>query len=334
MIIRRPWFAALLALLACIPNLAAANDPGADGLFGRDVRGAVALKGRLWAHGYGALAWFDLTTGVRHVEIPNGVLDLARWNGEVWALRRRADLAAPSPDHSRYSAYYLRGGALVELPPLTARTAGGPLNLAMSAAGPRFVGAASVWTLARGANRWGERRIRWPKGAAPAGYAAVAASMDGRSLYLIAKGAPRGGPLLRVDPASGRASVLGKAAMAALTPDPNKPGCVIAAYADGPGTSSGDLARVCGDTVTKIEFRPDVLNTTEPIIGLAAEGDVIWAMGAAGLYKLVGSTRVRFSLTAWTTLADREVSRPAPGALVVLSDLGPNGRLPLVVAAP
>src|SRR3954452_16811912 len=101
----------LCAVIAAVLLLAAApaawaNDPGADGLFGRDIRGAVALKGRLWLYGFGALARFDLDTGNRHVEIPNGVLDMARWNGEVWALRRRADLPTPDPDHSRYSAYY------------------------------------------------------------------------------------------------------------------------------------------------------------------------------------------------------------------------------------
>lgn len=330
MTIRRTGLCALLFVLL-LPSLASANDPGADGLLGRDVRGAVALKGRLWAHGYGALAWFDLATGVRHVEIPNGVLDLTRWNGEVWALRRRADLPAPSPDRSRYSAYYLRGGALVELPPLTARTAGGPTHLAMSAAGPRFISPTTIWTLSRGANRWGERTIRWPKGLTPTAFSAVAASSDGHSIYVIAT--DRGAPILRIDPASGRAQALGKAAMAALTPDPKKPACVIAAYAEGPNTSSGELTRVCGETLTPIVFRPDVLNTTAPALGLAADGDTLWAVSSVGVFRITGTARERLPIPAWTPLADLEIARPAPGVIVVHSDLAPHGQA-LVVAAP
>ncbi|HWA62124.1 MAG TPA: hypothetical protein VG939_12160 [Caulobacteraceae bacterium] len=316
--------AVLIGLLLALSGAPAlANDPGADGLFGRDVRGGVALKGRIWLHGLGALAWFDLATHVRHVEIPNGVLDAAKWNGEVWALRRRADLPAPDPSRSRYSAYYWRGGGFFELPPLTAKTADGPQKLAMSAAGPRLVGRGAIWSLPRNGSRWSERAVRWPKGESGRDFAAAAASADGRSVYL----AHKGGPLIRLDTASGRAAGLGGGPVVGLAQDPKQPACVLVAYAD-------RLARACGAEVKPIPATPAF---AEPLTGVAAEGDVVWAASRAAAYRVTGGKAERLPLPAWTPLTDLEISRPAPEAVLVLSNLSAHAAdtpAPLLLTGP
>jgi hypothetical protein len=341
---RPPRPRALAAFIACLASLpvalftalpASANDPGADGLIGRDVRAAVASDGKVWVSSFGALVAIDEKTNVRHVEVPNGLIDVAKWKGEVWALRRRADLPAPNPSQSRYSAYVVKGSRLFELPPLLATTAEGPKGLAMSASGPRLVGATTLWTLDRNASRWRPTKLKRPP--EQAGVMSLAASIDGRSIYVGWNAGAAGGRLERIDTASGQVTQRTTLPVTGLVADPAQPGCVLAAYGLSQGTTQGRLARVCGEAETTVlEHKADA--QSEPFYGIAADGDSIWAASSKTLYRLSPKGQESFAIGPWVWLSDLQVIRPTAGVLVVLTDLNAHfstsGPTPLVIAAP
>src|SRR5262249_21360387 len=152
----------------------------------------------------------------------------------------------------------------------------GPTRLAMSAAGPRLIGADALWTLPRGSSRWSERKLRWPAGESGEGFSFSAATIDGKSVYL----ARAGGPLIRLDATLGRAAALPGRTVAALVPDPKSPACVLVAYAGVGGT----LARACGDQIQPIVPPPD--DPPEPFVAVAADGEVIWAVGRTALWRI------------------------------------------------
>ncbi|HEX7759416.1 MAG TPA: hypothetical protein VF459_07940 [Caulobacteraceae bacterium] len=339
----RPLFALLAAALSLAPALpASANDPGADGLIGRDVRSGVAAGGKLWISSFGALVAIDEATNVRHVEIPNGLIDVAKWKGEVWALRRRADLPAPSPAQARYSAYVVKGVRMFELPPVLATTAEGPQGLAMSASGPRLVGRTTLWTLDRNASRWRETRLRREKAPAPPGVMTLAATTDGSAIFVGWNAGEWGGRLERINTATGAVTTRTTAPVTGLVADPQHPGCVLAAYGlSHLGMTMGQLARVCGDAETPVlqhKVGEPAAGQSEPIFGIAADGDTIWAVSGKTLYRLSPKGQDSFPLGEWVWLSDLKVTRPAPGAILVLTDLNAHfstsGSTPLVIADP
>jgi len=340
---RRLWLGLAAAVLAALsPSLAAANDPGADGLIGRDVRAAVASGGKLWVSSFGALVAIDEKTNVRHVEIPNGLIDVAKWKGEVWALRRRADLPAPTPDQSRYSVYVVKGSRMFELPPLLATTSEGPQGLAMSASGPRLVGRTKLWTLDRNSSRWRETKLRRDKSPALPGVMTLAATNDGSSIYVGWNAGEWGGRLERIDTGTGLVTSRITSPVTGLTADPQHPACTLAAFGlSHLGMTTGQLARVCGDsetTVLKHAVGDAAAGQSEPFFGIAADGDTVWAVSASALYRLTPKGQDSFPVGEWVWLSDLKVTRPAPGALLVLTDLNRHfsmsGSTPLVVAAP
>jgi hypothetical protein len=341
---RRPGKTAALlaAALACLlpPSFAAANDPGADGLIGRDVRAGVASGGKLWISSFGALVAIEEATNVRKVEIPNGLVDVAKWKGEVWALRRRADLPAPSPTQSRYSIYVVKGSRMFELPPLLAATAEGPQGLAMSNAGPRLVGPTRLWTLDRNASRWRETRLRRDTPAAAKGVMSLAATADGASIFVGWNAGEWGGRMERIDTASGIGKSRQTQPVTGLTADPQHPGCVLAAYGlKHMGLTQGEVARVCGDTETVVlQHKTAGEGQAEPFFGIAAEGELVWAVSSQALYRLSPKGQDSFPIGDYVWLSDLKVTRPAPGAIVVLTDLNQHfsmsGSTPLVIAAP
>ena len=330
------FITALLGL--ALPALA--NDPGADGLIGKDVRSGVAAGGKLWISSFGALVAIDEATNVRHVEIPNGLIDVAKWKGEVWALRRRADLPVPSPSQSRYSAYVVKGGRMFELPPLLATTAEGPQGLAMSASGPRLVGRTTLWTLDRNASRWRETKLKRDAGPDRAGVMSLAATTDGRAIYVGWNAGQGGGRLERIDTATGRVTQRTTLPVTGLAADPAQSGCVLAAYGLSQATTQGRLARVCGEAETTILEHKDAgsAGASEPFFGMAADGDAIWAVSSKTLYRLSPKGQETFPIGDWVWLSDLKVTRPAPGAILVLTDLNAHfstsGSTPLVIAAP
>jgi hypothetical protein len=339
----RALFALFVALLSLIPALpAAANDPGADGLIGRDVRTGVAVGGKLWVSSFGALVAIEEATNIRHVEIPNGLIDVAKWKGEVWALRRRADLPVPDPSQSRYSAYVVKGGRMFELPPLLATTIEGPQGLAMSASGPRLVGRTTLWTLDRNASRWRETRLKREAAPAPAGVMTLAATTDGAAIYVGWNAGETGGRIERIDTASGRVTTRVTAPVTGLTADPQHPGCVLAAYGlSRQGATVGELARVCGEAETVVlqhKVGDPAAGQSEPFYGIAADGDTVWAVTTTTLYRLSPKGQDSFPIGEWVWLSDLKVTRPAPGALLVQTDLNAHfsasGPTPLVIANP
>ncbi len=339
----RAAIGALAAAFSLTPALTAhANDPGADGLIGRDVREGVAAGGKLWISSFGALVAIDQTTGIRHVEVPNGLIAVAKWKGEVWALRRRADLPAPTPAQSRYSAYVVKGARMFELPPLLATTAEGPQGLAMSASGPRLVGRASLWTLDRNASRWRETRLKREKAGGPPGVMSLAATADGTAIYVGWNAGEGGGRIERINTVTGGVKSRATAPVTGLAADPQHPGCVLAAYGlSHLGMTSGALARVCGEAETVVlqhKVGDPATGQSEPIFGIAAEGDTVWAVGGSTLYRLTPKGQDSFPIGAWVWLSDLKVTQPAPGAILVLTDLNAHfstsGSTPLVIAAP
>jgi len=335
---RRPWLGlAAAALLALTPALAVANDPGADGLIGKDVRAGVASGGKLWISSFGALVAIDAATGIRHVEIPNGLIDVAKWKGEVWALRRRADLPAPTPAQSRYSIYVVKGSRMFELPPLLAATAEGPQGLAMSASGPRLVGRTKLWTLDRNASRWRETRLRRDPPPPPPAVMSLAAASDGSAIYVGWNAGKGGGRLERIDTRSGAAVSRTTLPVTGLAADPQHPACVLGAYGLAQATTSGRLVRLCGDAETTVLDHP-AAGSSEPFYGIAADGDAVWAVSAKALYRLSPKGQESFALGDWSWLSDLRVTRPAPGAILVQTDLNrhfsDSGSTPLVIATP
>jgi hypothetical protein len=335
MLLRRilAWLATAAVL---VPALASANDPGADGLIGKDVRTGVAAGGKVWISSFGALVAIEEATNVRKVEIPNGLIDVVKWKGEVWALRRRADLPAPQPNQSRYSIYVVKAGRLFELPPLLTGTADGPQGLAMSASGPRLLGRTRLWTLDRNASRWRETKISRP--ADPAGAVmSLAASADGQTIYVGWNAGKDGGRIERIATGPGAVSVRTTLPVTGLAPDPQHPACVLAAYGLAQATSSGKVVRVCGDAETTV-LEHKAAGATEPFYGLAADGDTVWAATGTTLFRLTPKGQDQFPIGDYVWLSDLKVTRPAPGALLVLTDLNRHfsaaGSTPLVIANP
>lgn len=332
----RRLLAGLAAAALLTPALAHANDPGADGLIGKDVRAGVAAGGRVWISSFGALVAIEEATNVRKVEIPNGLIDVAKWKGEVWALRRRADLPAPRPDQSRYSIYVVKGPRMFELPPLLTGTADGPQGLAMSASGPRLLGRTHLWTLDRNASRWRETKISRP--ADPAGAVmSLAASADGQTIYVGWNAGQAGGRLERIATGPGSVSIRTTQPVTGLAPDPQHPACVLAAYGLAQAASGGKVVRVCGDAETTVlEHR--AAGASEPFYGLAAEGDTVWAATGTTLFRMTPKGQDQFPIGDYVWLSDLKVTRPAPGALLVLTDLNRHfsaaGSTPLVIANP
>lgn len=333
----RRLLAGLAATALLAPGIAIANDPGADGLIGKDVRAGVAAGGKVWISSFGALVAIEQATNLRKVEIPNGLIDVAKWKGEVWALRRRADLPAPRPDQSRYSIYVVKGPRMFELPPLLTGTADGPQGLAMSASGPRLLGRTHLWTLDRNASRWRETKISRPADPAAGAVMSLAASADGQTIYVGWNAGQNGGRLERIATGSGAVSVRTTLPVTGLVPDPQHQACVLAAYGLTQATSSGKVVRVCGETETTVlEHR--TADASEPFYGLAAEGDTVWAATGAILYRLTPKGQDQFPIGNYVWLSDLKVTRPAPGALLVLTDLNRHfsaaSSTPLVIANP
>lgn len=336
MILRR-LLAGLAAATLLAPTLSHANDPGADGLIGRDVRAGVAAGGKVWISSFGALVAIEEATNVRKVEIPNGLIDVAKWKGEVWALRRRADLPAPRPDQSRYSIYVVKAGRMFELPPLMTGTADGPQGLAMSVSGPRLVGRSHLWTLDRNASRWRETKVNRPADPAAGAVMSLAASADGQAIYVGWNAGKDGGRVERIATGAGSVSVRNTLPVTGLVPDPQHPACVLAAYGLTQAAASGRLVRLCGEAETTVlEHR--AAGASEPFYGLAAEGDTVWAATGTTLFRLTAKGQDQFPIGAYVWLSDLKVTRPAPGALVVLTDLNRHfstaGSTPLVIANP
>jgi hypothetical protein len=173
------------------------------------------------------------------------------------------------------------------------------------------------------------RAIRWPKGETGSGFTASAASADGRWLWL----ARATGPLLRVDVAHGLADEVPGREIAGLAQDPKRAGCVFVAFAGPYAADKPALARGCGAALEPIKAPPDI----EPLVGVAADGDVVWAASKGALWRLEADKAERVEFGTWWPWIDLQIAKPAPGVVLVLSDLHAHAggeRTPLIAAGP
>lgn len=150
-----------------------------------------------------------------------------------------------------------------------------------------------------------------------------------------------GGGLLRVDMATGKPTkveshasggLCGKPLDAGCDPvnalevSPWNPDCIVAAIGLMHLSRHGRVVEVCGDQIetiyeAKIEARINDLGT-EPFYGLARAGNVLWALGPRGMYRIEkGSTTVKREVPPFHDLGGIRVSFEIPGLIVARGDL-------------
>ena len=301
---------------------------------------------RLWVLGEdGKLVSIDLDGGERRIEMAAGVVAIAKWRGEVWVLRRQG--AANTRAAVRYEVLVRRRGRFAALTPLTAPGNAGPIGLAPSPGGPILTGQLSIWTLPEGAARWRQIRLRALTNRLPFGSATTAASLDGRSLFVGWNRGEWGGSLTRIDVASGRQTSREREPVTGLAPDPDNPACVLASFGLNHMIALGRVGRACGDELkTVLEIKPakgpgipPTMEESEPFFGLAADSNGVWAVSYRALYRLNGAASpMRYPIGDWTEVGGVQISRPADGAILVLTGVNAHkslsGDTPLVVPAP
>jgi hypothetical protein len=169
-----------------------------------------------------------------------------------------------------------------------------------------------------------------------------------------------GGGLLRADLNTGRVTVIDRRSgelcggplnadcdpVHAVTSEPWKPGCVVAAIGLVHFFSHGRLVEICGDDVQTLLSRPYLPTgsalpgnskdfSTVAFFGLARAGDAVLAAGNDGLYRVSGKGVEREPLPTFKDVGGIKVSFDVPGFVVVLTDVNSrkslSGSVPLLV---
>lgn len=221
---------------------------------------AAQVSGReLWvATDDGALMSLDLDTGARPSLVSENVVSIAKSHQRIWLLRTvpsgRVSIARVVDGVPRDVAQYARDADDV------------PITLLVRDESVAVLSTASVRLFAGG--RWSVRRLTTP--IRSLGHVVVGAPRTGDSLYLGFDHGEWGGGVVRVNTATGAVSGLAQAGersycdwplaaacgpTTAIIADPQHSDCVIAAQGLVHFSPSGEILRVCGDTVTQLYER-------------------------------------------------------------------------------
>jgi hypothetical protein len=144
-----------------------------------------------------------------------------------------------------------------------------------------------------------------------------------------------GGGLLRVDMASGKPSTVqpdgsgcgdpldaGCDPVHALEVSPWNPECIVAAVGLKHLRWHGRVVEVCGDRIETIYEATIKDRGTEPFYGLARAGNVLWAVGQTGMYRIErGSATVRREVPPLHSLGGIPISLEIPGLVVASGQL-------------
>jgi hypothetical protein len=358
---------AAAVILLCASSVADdAQPPPSDPDLGTFIVTAAAFDGNLWVLGAppskdeagGALVSFGLADGARQLRISNA-LALQKTGGRLVVL------VATGPKH--YALREWVHGAFVDLPlPTTDEPPDQLLSMGdavgMMAGGALFKLEGRNWQTVWRDTAPADNRP--PPGAVPMSafgpYAqVVGVPASGSSIYSGFNRGEWGGGFDRLDLATGKARGIENSGKApdgeaiynsgldpvnAIISDPANRDCVIVAVGLMHFMASGRLLRACGDDasiafdpVTQEEGRTgNTIYHSEAFFGLVPAKEGYWAVSNAAVYRFgMSGAPNRFLLTHFAPWHGLWISREAPGALVLVTEINRrfsvNNGTPLIV---
>jgi hypothetical protein len=151
---------------------------------------------------------------------------------------------------------------------------------------------------------------------------------NGDSVFVGLDAGEWGGGLLRIDMKSGKTSVVPGIdprmdPVNAIETEPWNPACVVAAVGLQHFGPSGQLVEICGEQSRTLysasagDSAPGA-GDTEAFYGLARSGNVLWAAGRGGVYRVEKDSVKRQPLPNFQVMDGLSVSLGIPGLVVVL----------------
>jgi hypothetical protein len=356
---------AILPLVLCTllvavdtPTSSPATLDGVDPVLGERIAKGIAFEGRLWILGTmsarndpsGGLVSFDLRDNHRTVHFERGVLDIARSDHDLWALRRG------SKGHSFVCSVWRKSG-FESLGEFQLSNKDEPIALLNNTGNPVILSTQTVRFLASDNDTW---QVVELKGELRSGVQVSAASpKSGGSIYVGFDVGEWGGGLQRVDLKAGVVDGIERRdtkelcagplnqqcdPVTGVVSDPQQADCVLASV----GLvhlfhSTGRILRICGKDVTLVsELRFGSKNEkwpeTEAFYGLApsASGG-FWAITPRALYSYSsdGRKEKEYLLPTLKSVSGIRLSRALPGVIVLQTDVNwavsTSGYTPLIV---
>lgn len=349
------WRLLLAALLAAFSASSwAADSPSGTPAIGERVMKAAPLGGNLYVlnvnGGLFSVALADATTTVVY---PTGVSDIMADVGGLWILRappRQPGATAATVD---LTVERRTRTAAPQTSTIQIHTGEGPGRLIVTGASPAIVTGRAIY-------RSGERLAL--KVASDLGYQqSLAATRDGRALYLGINNGEFGGGLIRINLQTGEVGRVERNEkgglcdgplntdcdpVTSLMPDLGRADCVLAAIGLQHMTSHGRVVRVCGDQIEVVFRRPITgffgsraadagFDVSEAVYGLAPAPGGFYAVTGRALYKVEGEKVTETPMPDITKFGQLHVGRGLPGMIVVVTDANRytslSGYTPLLV---
>lgn len=352
----------IVVAIACWPNLKASamTQAKSDPVLGERIAKGIVFKGRLWLRGTmathkdpsGALVSVSLENQQRKVYFEQGVLDIEKFNGNLWVLRR-----VPTK-HREFVVSAWRDGAIFDdVAKFELSEKDEPIAFLHAAGFPVVLSKRTVHALGPDTVPW---RVTELKGELRSGVQVSAASPeDGESAYVGFNVGEWGWGLQQVDFQTGAvtdierrdtkqacAGPLNSACdpVTGVIADPQNKHCVLVST----GLvhmfhSEGRILRVCGQDVSLVSklTMPEPegkFEQTEAFYGLAPSDDGgFWAITWRALYRFEadGVRKKEYALPKLKPVSGVYLSRELPGAIIVRTDMNwavsTSGYTPLVV---
>ncbi len=249
---------AAAVVFACSSNAADDNDWKGDPDLGTNIVSAAVFDGQLWLTGEpgdkdlgGALVSYRLSDGTRTLRIARNVVGIVKPPGHMLALVA-ADAHHFSLEEWKNGAFIVRASVeLAAAPTLFTLIGGKPATV--SPTGIELFDGHAWHAIAADLTPPGQ--IHRPPSAA-------GATASGRYIYVGYNYGEWGGGLTRIDAESGAVKPIdfkGRWAsnINAVIPDPADTDCVLVALGLIHFDSLGEIARVCGDTLTHVFAEPE-----------------------------------------------------------------------------